>query len=289
MNGRRILIGIIIAGWLVAGCKENVVSPADQELTTRGVPVQLTAGLHIDSAQVLFFKNTLSTDSLILREIIYDIGTQPSRFDFNLPAGNYIMAIFGNVPTNRLVQRPPYSRDSIWFSFQGGEQPPVVYYGLIGLNAGVDTLRASGMILLVSQVELTIRNIPEGIDRIEVRLQNTSSGISLNGYLSENMNPPLSETLSDIRKDSVYVVSMNCFPSGNNQKSQIDVFGYSASGTLVYSGQSVPFTVKASKRMIITCSFEHTPASRAQEIGKIQEQIDGFTLQWRLDDDEAYR
>lgn len=176
-----IFVALVVFGLLTSGCTEQEVGMATQGKA--GYNVVLPDDLHIDSAQVFFFRNLAHIDTLIMRETIYDIGTSPKRFEFDLPAGYYLIAFWGNIGTDRIVERPPYSRDSIWFSYQGGIEPPEIYHGLNYFNIGTDTSGLLGMGLLVSRIELTLKNIPAGISRIEAPVSNTSSGIGFYGYL----------------------------------------------------------------------------------------------------------
>lgn len=277
-----IFVALVVFGLLTSGCTEQEVGVATQEKA--GYNVVLPADLHVDSAQVFFFRNLAHTDTLILRETIYDIGTSPKRFEFDLPAGYYLIAFWGNIGTDRIVERPPYSRDSIWFSYQGGIEPPEIYHGLNYFNVGTDTSGLSGMGLFVARIELTLKNIPAGISRIEAPISNTSSGIGFYSYLKEDMNPPLTMKLRDPSPDSSYTLTMNCFPSAQaNDKSTIDVYGYNADDKLVYSGSSQPFLIKYGVRTIISCSFEGNPiSSKNRAVEKLAGQ--NVVLKWRYDE-----
>lgn len=277
-----IFVALVVFGLLMFGCTEQEVEAVTQGKA--GYNVVLPDDLQADSAQVFFFRDLAQTDTLILRETIYDIGTSPKRFEFDLPAGYYLVAFWGNIGTDRIVERPPYSRDSIWFSYQGGIEPPEIYHGLNYFNVGTDTSGLSGMMLFVSRIELTLKNIPAGISRIEAPISNTSSGIGFYGYLKEDMNPPLTMKLRNPNPDSSYTLTMNCFPSAQaNDKSTIDVYGYNAADELVYSGSSQPFLIKYGVRMMISCSFEENPvSSKSRTVGKSAGQ--NVVLKWRYDE-----
>lgn len=271
-------------GSLLPGCTDRGVLPAERGKA--GYTMVLPDDLYIDSAQVFFFRHLGDADTLVLRETLYDIGTTPRRFEFDLPAGYYQAAFWGNIASDRIVEHPPFSKDSIWFSYQGGIEPPDVYHGISFINAGVDTTKLSSMILMVSRIEFTLKNIPSGIERIEAPVWNTSSGIGFNGYLKEPMNPPLAMSLRSPVSDSSYTLTLNCFPSARTErKSTIGVYCYNAADELVYSGSSQPFLIKYGVRMIIACSFgEQSPSAKSR--GGYGAGDENLTLEWSYDEED---
>lgn len=272
----------VVLGLLLSECTSQEIAPAVQGKV--GYNVVLPDNLYADSAQVLFFRNLADSDTLILRKTIYGISTTLKRFEFDLPAGYYTVAFFGNLTADRIVARPPYSQDSVWLSYQGGIVPPDILYGRNYLNVGTDSTTLAGMILMVSRIELTLKNIPAGIERIEASILHTSSGLGFYGYLKENMNPPLSMNLENPHPDSTYTLMTNCFPSAqNNAKSTIEVNCYNVTNELVYSGSSKSFLVKYGVRMIIACSFDQNPVlSKSREIDKPG--IESMILEWSYDE-----
>lgn len=273
---------LAVSGLLISGCTDQEGVPESQKQV--GYNIVLPDDLYIDSALVFFFRNLPNTDTLILREVIYDISTTPKQFNFDLPAGYYAVAFWGNISPDRVVERPPFSRDSVWFSYQGGIEPPEIYHGMNYFNVGKDTTGFSGMILLVSRIELTLKNIPSGIERLEARILNTSSGIGFNGYLKEEMTPPLSMNLESPTPDSTYLLTMNCFPAAlSNEKSTIEVNGYDVAGKLLYSGSSQPFLIKYGIRMILSCSFD-TAAVTSKSQASVSPGCENVILEWNYDE-----
>ena len=137
-------------------------------------------------------------------------------------------------------------------------------YGRSEVNSGVDTASMAGMLFLASSVQLTINQVPAGVDHVIVRLLNTSAGMNLaGGYLDKGMDPPLSDTLYRVEADSVYFVHFYCFPGkGTDGKSTLDVDCLGATGQTVYSGQSAPFEARPGYNYNITCSFVDTVISK---------------------------
>lgn len=247
---------------LFAGCADHEVlgleNAGGEEAGSSNLMVRIAAPQeHIDSAHVFFFRSLGNTDTLILQKMIYDITyLQPHTFQFELPAGKYSMWVFGNVPTRYLVAEPPYSSDHVYFDYQGGHEPSAVVFGRNVTTAGTDTANLSSMLFLTSFVGLTIREVPDGVDHIIVRLLNTASGITLNGYIKEAMNPPLADTVYSVQKDSTYFSDFYCFPGvGTDSRSTLEVDCLSADNQVLYSGTSTPFEARASYEYKIACSF----------------------------------
>lgn len=233
--------------------------PADEAVKPiEDLLVRIAPEGYIDSAQVFFFKILENTDTLIRREVIYDIKSEKTNlFHFELPASRYKVYIFGNIGNDVIVARAPYSEEDIYFDYSNGRQPPHVYYGSFAINAGKDTTALAGLTILTSSVQLTIRDVPEEVSGIVVRLLNTAAGLTLrNGYIMKPTDPPLSDTLSGVKSDSTYVSQFSCFPGvGTNAKSILDVTCYDANGKIIYSGQSQPFEARPGYHWEVACSF----------------------------------
>lgn len=282
MDKGLIFIVILLAGLLFAGCAEDTSFGQQPGMpVATATSVLVTSDLQIDSAQCFFFRPLPVGDTLVFSQLIYDIGTQPRRFNFNLPAGKYSMVIFGNIATDRIVAAPPYSTGSIFFSYQGGIEPPIIYYGLGDINVGVDTVRISGMIFLVSQVILTVRDIPAGVDSIGTSVLNTSAGLTFNGYMKETMSPPLGKNVNDITPGGTYTLSTYCFPLAGNEKTTVEIRCYSSSGVLLASGLSQPFTLKSGRRMLLSCSFDGNIPARSTWMN--DKESKNF-IQWEYDE-----
>lgn len=270
--------GWLVLGSMFMGCtdQERVYEPdrgtveAGSDLLVRILPED-----HVDSAQVFFFRKMGNTDTLISRQIIHDIAFfQPRLFQFELPAGEYVMAIYGNVATNYIVANPPYSQSDIYFDYNGGGRPSEIYYGRTEVNAGVDTANIAGMIALSSFVQLTIRKVPETVSRIVVRLLNTAAGFTItSGYLPVQMDPPLADTLYDLQGDSSYVASFYCFPGfGTDNRSTLEVSCYDGGDQLVYFGKSEPFQARYGYSHTVNCSFAGSALRKrsiAHSVGKL--------------------
>lgn len=253
----------VIVCCIFIGCTEKestIYDLSDEKSVTEhdGVFVEIPPTEHVDSAQVFFFRMTGDTDTLISREIVYDIAFfKPHLFHFDLPAGKYLMVVYGNIPTEYIVYKSPYSSKDIYFDYNAGRRPSEIFYGRAQLNVGVDTVNFSPMVALSGYVHLTVQKVPEGVDRMIVRLLNTAAGITItNGYIQEAMNPPLADTISDVQMDSSYVASFYCFPGiGTDANSTLEVECYDSVGKLIYSGKSAPFYAVNGYSHMINCSF----------------------------------
>ena len=105
----------------LGSCQEEQVVEVKSEEFSLPVTLEVDGYAHMDSAQVFFFRKFPDRDSLVFRQMVYDLGMQPRQIDFTLPLGVYDVLILGNVATDRIFERPPFSRDSICF-FYTGEQ-----------------------------------------------------------------------------------------------------------------------------------------------------------------------
>lgn len=247
---------------LAGGCSgENFLPEVpDEEYGERAerLVVRVAPQEYIDSAQVFFFRPKGSGDTLIAREMIYGIDAlAPRSFAFDLPAGMYNVWVFGNVPTDCVRATPPYSSDDIYFDYSDRGEAGVVGYGRRAITVGVDTATVMGMLLLSGYVELTIRQVPAGVDRIIVTLGNTSAGLTLKaGYLPQPMDPPLTDTLYDVRAGGTYESDFYCFPpSGQGGVSTLDVKCLGADGRVLYSGRASAWQLRPGYDYKISCSF----------------------------------
>ena len=245
------------------GCSGQEEVMMNEHITTddsdlREVVLQLQPSEKVDSAQVFFFRTSGEKDTLIWHEVIYNMEYMvPHTFRFELPAGKYNMSIYGNVPTDRIVARPPYTQQDIYFDYSGGYEPGAVTHGMRILNIGVDSVSVSGMVFLSSFVELTIHKVPAEVRQIVVKLLNTSSGMLMaGGYLQEPTTPPLSHVLEQLQGDSTYITAFYCFPrTGKNERSTLEVNCLDAAGQTIWSGSSEPFEPRPGYYWNIACSF----------------------------------
>lgn len=276
-------LGIIclISLILLPGCEKEMQvereMPEKEGRASEEMAVVLKPSAYVDSAQVFFFRGLGDSDTLIRREVVYDIEyLVPHTFHFQMPAGKYTMWVLGNVPTDCIVMKAPYSSNDIIFDYSKGRKPGAVCYGKNYLNFGVDTLGTAGMLLLASSIELNIQKVPDGISGIIVQILNTASGIVLGPqYIETPMDPPLADTLRNIQRDSSYVSSFYCFPGvGADRKSTLVVDCYDEQNEVVFSGRSAPFLVRYGYKMLLNCSFALTRTAIKKDSGMIY-----FTIQ----------
>lgn len=229
-----------------------------------GIRLTITGDGHIDSAQVFFFKKSTTTDTLIHTEIVHGISAQGNSFDFSIPAGYYNMVVWGNVETEAIRVSLPYSSSDIQIRYANGKPPPVIYYTGGFVTVGIDKSRLLGMVLVTSLVQLTIKNVPDDVNRITVDLFNTGVGVYMgNHYMEEMTTPHLASVIYDTHADSSYTVSFSCFPTVKKfGLSSLEVKCYHADGNLKYTGKSEPFTASSRKKMLISCSFQNSRSER---------------------------
>lgn len=274
-DGRAYIYGFIVGFfcWIV-GCNENT-EPETTDRIRQQLVVKAAPENRVDSARLFFFRVNGDTDTLILQKSMGGVEyLKPKDFYFTLPAGKYKTYILANVSDRNIVITSPYSSELLSIYYPGGEQPGAVYYGFIPVNVGVDTLNMSSLILLSAAIELSILKVPATVQKIIVTLWNTSAGYSFSGgYNPEVTDPPIADTLNDVRQDSTYQVMLTCFPgSGLQDKSTLQVDCYNAAQSLVYSGRSAPFLARYGQNMVISCSFGNLTKAfhqTGQGIGKI--------------------
>lgn len=249
----KILIGTVL---VLGGCEGEKTIPSSQKFAEQAVVFSIPGYDQIDSAQVFFFKKFPAKDSLVIRKTVYDISGTPKAFSFSLPLGYYTMVIIGNVASDRIVARPPYSRDSIWIDYQGQENIPALYFGENAMNVGVNSIGLSGMLLLTAAVELTVKNVPDNVDQIDIDLANTAAICDFNFRLGpEPMQPPVGANIYETQAGNTYTVSISSFPSVGNELSYLELRCYDKDGILVYNGKSASFPSQHGRRRVVTCSF----------------------------------
>ena len=146
----------------LGSCQEEQVVEVKSEEFSLPVTLEVDGYAHMDSAQVFFFRKFPDRDSLVFRQMVYDLGMQPRQIDFTLPLGVYDVLILGNVATDRIFERPPFSRDSICFFYTGEQAIPAIYWGARRVIVGADTLVSSAMLLMTAAVEVTVQQVPAG-------------------------------------------------------------------------------------------------------------------------------
>lgn len=252
-----------VGGWIMVvfslgSCQKEQVFEVNSEKFSLPVMLEVDGYDHMDSAQVFFFRKFPDRDSLVLRQMVYDLGVQPRQIAFTLPLGVYDVLILGNVATDRIFERPPFSRDSIWIFYTGEQVMPAIYWGARRITVGGDTLVPSGMLLLTAAVEVTIQQVPAGIDRLDVVLTNTACGFTMRQNLIEQpIEPELSVSLTDVRTDSSYIVEMSSLLSVQKYgQSQLKVRCYDTVGKLVFSGESVSFPSQQGRKRVVKCTFQ---------------------------------
>ena len=242
----------------LGSCQEEQVVEVKSEEFSLPVTLEVDGYAHMDSAQVFFFRKFPDRDSLVFRQMVYDLGMQPRQIDFTLPLGVYDVLILGNVATDRIFERPPFSRDSICFFYTGEQAIPAIYWGARRVIVGADTLVSSAMLLMTAAVEVTVQQVPAGVDRIDVVLTNTAWGFTMRQNLIERpIEPELSVSLTDVQVDSSYTVEMSGLPSVQKYgQSQVVVRCYDTVGKLVFSGESVSFPSQQGRKRVVKCTFQ---------------------------------
>ena len=242
----------------LGSCQEEQVVEVKSEEFSLPVTLEVDGYAHMDSAQVFFFRKFPDRDSLVFRQMVYDLGMQPRQIDFTLPLGVYDVLILGNVATDRIFERPPFSRDSICFFYPGEQAIPAIYWGARRVIVGADTLVSSAMLLMTAAVEVTVQQVPAGVDRIDVVLTNTACGFTMRQNLIERpIEPELSVSLTDVQVDSSYTVEMSGLPSVQKYgQSQVVVRCYDTVGKLVFSGESVSFPSQQGRKRVVKCTFQ---------------------------------
>lgn len=274
----KVFLLFILLGGLLTGCdREEATEGIDEDGNGR-VMLSLEGGIVADSTIVFVFRKRETTDTLITRKVIRGVTEEVQAFTVELPAGYYDLRVVANAESKHITLKPPYSQADVFLDYSNGDEPPVLACGRAIVNVGVNKVAASGLVVITPFVQLTVKNVPAGVDQIDVDLLNTAAGayIDLN-YADEMAQPSITSSVYDVKADSTYVMKMYCFPTVEKYgESSLEVRCYDVDGKLVYRGSSAPF--KIISRMLISCSFEENTIARAAGGSK------SVTLKWEYDE-----
>ena len=81
----------------LGSCQEEQVVEVKSEEFSLPVTLEVDGYAHMDSAQVFFFRKFPDRDSLVFRQMVYDLGMQPRQIDFTLPLGVYDVLILSGL------------------------------------------------------------------------------------------------------------------------------------------------------------------------------------------------
>lgn len=277
--GKYLMI-IAVCVQVLWGCERKGMPDTGPLPAQQRVALSVEGYGYADSAEVFFFREWAGRDSLFEQKTVYKIGNTPQPFDFRLPPGDYMMKIVGNIPTERIVARPPFSSDSIFVDYEGVNNIPAVYYGSRRFNVGVDSVGGAGLLLFTCAVELTLRKVPVGVERIQIEVLHTAAGITLSGNMLPERNSPVSVVIGGAKADSTYIVELSTFsnPKGITG-SIIRVQCYDEGGREIYSGSSVSFPSQMGRRRVVACSFRSPLPARCGRGENNQ-------IYWEYDEDD---
>lgn len=255
------IIGLFaVFGGMFIGCSQNEVQeqsfPAEKEV----LAVTMREGLELDHSLVLFFKQMPGNDSLVYQTEIDGPKTNSTAFTFSLPAGSYQMVIVGNGEADHIKAEGGMAFANMSIRYQGGVSPPDLYYGRVSVEVGEQTQSYAGLLHLTSRVILTVRNIPQGVERVVARIVNTSVGVSFDlVVLKEIANPPVADTLKEVVPGSSPVITFSCFPTVEGTPGTwVEVDCYNMVGKLIFSGRSETVVLAGNESLSVACGFEGT-------------------------------
>lgn len=141
------------------------------------VMLSLEGGIVADSTIVFVFRKRETTDTLITRKVIHGVTESVQAFTVELPAGYYDFRVVANAESKHITLKPPYSPSDVFLDYSNGDEPPVLAYGRAVVNVGVNKVAVSGLVVITPFVQLTVKNVPAGVDQIDVDVLNTAAGL----------------------------------------------------------------------------------------------------------------
>lgn len=258
MKNTAIILGVWIG--LVWGC-----SSAEEEVT--GLPqgrVELEIGLEeVPSAEkslLLFFRKFETGDTLAFIREIEGPGKDFVSYTIEVPVGYYQLVLVGNGDLQHIRSGNPASVSNSSIVYEGGVEPPDLYFGKILVNVGEQEKALAGLVILSSRIALTIHDIPANVSRVDVDLRNTSSGVTFNlEQIQKLTDPSISQSLYDVTAGSSPVLNFKCLPTIPSIDSTFfEVRCYDATEHLVYRGRSEKLMLGGAEDIKMGCSFGGT-------------------------------
>lgn len=254
---KKIGVWIIIVCSGISACTDEGQETVAPEKTVLPTRLFLGSDVTIKQSQVLFFYNGEGQDTLVHRmEIDGPHGEYQERV-FQAPAGNYAVITIGNGEAGHIRVGETRTVDSTLVEYADGTQPPDLYFARNYLQAGEAKRITMGMIILTTRIALTVRNVPEGVNRIRVELRNTAAGVYLNLVVQPKATVPcIAAELTGVVPGSSPVVHLKSFPSYPRADSTyLNVVCYGKQEEILYQGKSAFFQIFGSEDIKMFCTF----------------------------------
>lgn len=274
----------IIWGYLscliLSGCTESIRESyrPEEEATVISLPVSSVPSM--EKSLVFFFRKLEKGDTLVCCREIEGPREDFSIYSFQLPAGYYQMIFIGNGEMEHIRFEGTPSVENGIIDYSDGTQPPDLYFTRNYVQAGETNRIGAGILILSSRIALTVRDIPSGIARVKINLQNTIAGVSMTLVnLPEATHPAISTEISVVPHSSpvIHLKSLASYPEGG--RSFLEVFCYDAQGKIAYQGQSEPFRLGGSEDIQISCRFDAAPLSTGSSLPQTKgQQMPDFVL-----------
>lgn len=248
---------VLLAGsMLFAGCTTNREMEDDLPEERTGLEISLASVPSADSALLLFFRKYPAGDSFAFMRTVQGLGKDLDTYTVHLPVGYYQMVVIGNGQPDHIRIGNPPSIDNSAIVYENGESPPDLYFGNITVNVGEQKKVLAGLIILSSKIALTVRDIPEGVDQVDVDLKNTIAGLSLRLVdFNRATDPCITESLYEVTPGSSPEMNFKSLASVPADSSFFEVRCYDATNAIVYRGRSRPFWLHGSENIRMECSF----------------------------------
>lgn len=256
----KIWIWLCISGFLWAGCSDGTgdVLPEAPVLET-AVAFAGLEDVHIGKSLVFFFRKSENSDTLVYQTEIDGPSEDFARYKFNVPAGYYQMVLLGNGDSAHIrFTDGVRSLQNTVIEYDGGVEPPELYMATSVIKAGEQQAAGAGMFPLTVRVALTVRNVPAGVDQIDVDLENTSAGVTFGRQILDRVTSPgIIQSVYDVIPGSSPVVRFSSFPSVEKAgESKLLVRCYDVNGIILFRGESASFSMKGTESVSVACSFD---------------------------------
>lgn len=263
------ILGVLLLGMCFPACTPAGLESDPSSPESRSITLQISNELDLDTSLLLFFRRLPDgRDSFVLQRKVDRLTEENNRSVSTVPAGFYRVVLLGNVREKYVVIPASGLYKECSIEYKNGEEPPDVYFGWNYANVGENKIIGMGLIHLNARINLTVKDIPEGVNQIDIDLRNTTIGVWFDlNVIQETVEPFISKTLYDVTPGTSPTVVISSFPALKTSPGGIlEVRCYDAEANILYKGESPPITLQGgSENITIACSFQVSSQIQAEK------------------------